>query len=83
MVRSYTGSGPNDCGNEKRFVNIDAVAGLINNFHGQKAFRMRARSHWLFHLAFSREVKTILAVRSNRAAYLYLKDNIYTDYYAV
>lgn len=39
--RFHTGSGFDDCGNEKRFVNIDAAAGLINNFHGQNAFQMR------------------------------------------
>ena len=37
--RFYSGNGFNDCGNEKRFVNIDATAGLINNFHGQNSFQ--------------------------------------------
>jgi hypothetical protein len=33
--RLNSGSGFDDCGNEKRFVNIDATASLINNFHRQ------------------------------------------------
>ena len=37
--RFYAGSGFDDCGNEKRFVNIDATAGLTNNFHGQNSFQ--------------------------------------------
>ena len=28
----------NNCGNEKRFVNIDATTGLISNFHSQTPF---------------------------------------------
>ena len=32
------GSGFDDGGNEKRFVNIDATAGLINNFIGKAPF---------------------------------------------
>ena len=36
--RLNSGSGFDDCGNEKRFVNIDATAGLINNFHSQSSF---------------------------------------------
>ena len=41
--RFYSGSGLNDCGNEKRFVNIDATAGLINNFHGQSSFQSKIK----------------------------------------
>ena len=37
MIRRFnSGSGFDDCGNEKRFVNIDTTASLINNFYGQK-----------------------------------------------
>ena len=36
--RLNSGSGCDDCGNEKRFVDIDATAGLINNFHRQRSF---------------------------------------------
>ena len=36
--RLNSGSGFDDCGNEKRFVNIDATAGLINNFHRHSSF---------------------------------------------
>jgi hypothetical protein len=32
--RLNSGSGFDDCGDEKRFVDIDTTAGLINNFHG-------------------------------------------------
>jgi hypothetical protein len=32
----HSGSRFDDCGNEKRFVNIDTTTVLINNFHGQK-----------------------------------------------
>ena len=39
------GSSFDDGGNEKRFVDIDATAGLVNNFHGQKLLsKMRERS---------------------------------------
>ena len=34
--RFHTGSSFNDCGNEKRFVDIDTTTGLINNFHSQE-----------------------------------------------
>jgi len=37
--RFYSVSGFNDRGNKKRFVNIDATAGLINNFHSQNFFQ--------------------------------------------
>ena len=36
--RLDSGSGFDDCGDEKRFVNIDTTAGLINNFHKQCSF---------------------------------------------
>ena len=36
--RLNSGSGFDDGGNEKRFVDIDATAGLINNFHRQSSF---------------------------------------------
>lgn len=39
--RFYSVSGFNDRGNKKRFVNIDATAGLINNFHGKTPFKGR------------------------------------------
>jgi len=43
--RLNSGSGFDDCGNEKRLVNIDATADLINNFHGQRSFLKSERSH--------------------------------------
>lgn len=52
-------------------MNIDATAGLINNFH-----KRRSTTHLT-------EVKTILSVRSGRAIHLCLEGGTYTDYYAV
>lgn len=37
--RFYTGSGFDHGGDEKRFMDIDATAGLVNNFHGQNSFQ--------------------------------------------
>ena len=39
--RFYAGSGFDDCGNEKRFVNIDTTTGLVSNFHKSDSFRKR------------------------------------------
>ena len=36
--RLNSGSGFDDGGDKKRFVDIDAAAGLINNFHRQNSF---------------------------------------------
>ena len=36
--RLNTTSGFDDCGNEKRFVNIDTTTGLVSNFHSQTPF---------------------------------------------
>ena len=39
MVRRLNAtSGFYNCGNEKRFVNIDTTTGLISNFHSQTPF---------------------------------------------
>ncbi len=36
LVRRLNSTGGfDDCGNEKRFVNIDTIIGLISNFHSQ------------------------------------------------
>ena len=32
-------SGFDDCGNEKRFVDINATTGLVSNFHSQTPFK--------------------------------------------
>ena len=82
IKRLYTGSGFDDCGNEKRFVNIDATAGWENNFHSQN-FQNKIKKPLTVPSHIYREVKTILTVRSKRATYLCLKDGTYTDYYAV
>ena len=40
--------GFNDCGNEKFLMDIDATAGVVNNFHGFiTPFVQNRRSHWL------------------------------------
>ena len=36
-----TTSSFNDCGNEKRFVNIDTTTGWVSNFHKSDSFRKR------------------------------------------
>ena len=36
--RFHTGSGFDDCGDGKRFVNIDTTTGLVSNFHSQTPF---------------------------------------------
>jgi len=36
--RLYSGSDFDECGNEKRLVNINATTGVINDFHSQKLF---------------------------------------------
>ena len=36
--RLNTTSSFDDCGNEKRFVNIDTTTGLVSNFHSQTPF---------------------------------------------
>lgn len=36
--RLNSGSGFNDGGNKKRFVNIDETTDLVNNFHSKNSF---------------------------------------------
>ncbi|MBF1007213.1 MAG: hypothetical protein HXK79_08850 [Lachnospiraceae bacterium] len=39
MVRWFNATGGfDDCGNEKRFVNIDTTTDLVSNFHSQTPF---------------------------------------------
>ena len=39
LVRRLNATGSfDDCGNEKRFVNIDTTTGLVSNFHSQTPF---------------------------------------------
>ena len=59
--RLHAGSGFDDSGNEKRFVNIDAATDRINNFHGQKLLSWyKKRSHWLYHHTINHELKQFL-----------------------
>jgi hypothetical protein len=42
LIRRFnTTGGFDNCGNEKRFVNIDTTTGLISNFHSHTPFVKR------------------------------------------
>lgn len=44
--RLYAIGGFDDCGNEERFMDIDATTGFVDNFHGHSPFaRINRRSH--------------------------------------
>ena len=78
--RRNTRSCFNDCGDEKFLMDIDATAGLINDFHRRKtSFRQDRQEAIDCSAAHLTGVKTILSVRSRRATYLCLEGRTYTD----
>lgn len=82
LRRLNSGSSFDNGGNEKRIVNIDTTAGLINNFHRKSSF-LKNREAIDCSATHLTRAKTILSVRSDRATYLCLKGGSHTDFYAV